>query len=65
MKSQMAKMMAAENAMHFYYNPNWKFWGLYHLENLDRPAEFISPRQLKELSDAEFMRLIKLVRGGV
>ncbi len=65
MKSQTAKMMASKNAMHFHYVPSWKLWGLYHLENLNRPAEYISPRQLKEFSDAEFMRLIKLVRGGV
>lgn len=65
MKSQVAKMMAAKNEMHFHYVPRWRLWGLYHIQNLDRPAEYISPRQLQEFSNAEFMRLIKLVRGGI
>ena len=65
MKAQAAKMMASRNEMHFYYVPRWKLWGLYHLQNLNRPAEYVSPRQLKEFTDSEFMRLIKLVRGGV
>ena len=65
MKTQAAKALAAQNNMHFHYSPNWRLWGLYHLENLDRPAEYISPRQLKEFTDGEFMRLIKLVRGGL
>jgi hypothetical protein len=65
MKAQTAKMMASRNEMHFHYVSRWKLWGLYHLQNLDRPAEYVSPRQLKEFTDSEFMRLIKLVRGGV
>jgi hypothetical protein len=65
MKAQAAKMMASSNEMHFHYVPRWKLWGLYHLQNLNRPAEYVSPRQLKEFTDSEFMRLIKLVRGGV
>ena len=65
MKAQTAKMMASRNEMHFHYGPRWKLWGLYHLQNLNRPAEYVSPRQLKEFTDSEFMRLIKLVRGGI
>jgi hypothetical protein len=65
MKAQTAKMMASRNEMHFHYVSRWKLWSLYHLQNLDRPAEYVSPRQLKEFTDSEFMRLIKLVRGGV
>jgi hypothetical protein len=63
MNTQTAKFMAAQNQMHFHYVPKWRLWGLYHLQNLDRPAEYISPRQLKEFSEKEFLRLIKLVRG--
>lgn len=65
MKSQNAKLIAAQNAMHFHYVSKWRLWGLYHYENLDRPAEYISPRQLREFSVPEFVRLIKLVRGGI
>ena len=65
MKSQAAKLLAAKHSMHFHYSPSWKLWGLYHIENLERPAEYISARQLREFSEKEFLRLINLVRGGV
>lgn len=63
MKAQTAKFMASQNEMHFHYVPKWQLWGLFHLQNLERPAEYISPRQLREFSDKEFLKLIKLVRG--
>ena len=65
MNPQSAKLLAAKNAMHLHYVSKWRLWGLYHLQNLDRPAEYISPRQLREFSELELLRLMKLVRGGV
>jgi hypothetical protein len=65
MRPQQAKLLAAQNAMHMHYVHKWQLWGLYHLQNLDRPAEYISPRQLREFTIPEFQRLMKLVRGGV
>jgi hypothetical protein len=65
MRPQQAKLLATQNAMHLHYVHKWQLWGLYHLQNLDRPAEYISPRQLREFTIPEFQRLMKLVRGGV
>ncbi len=65
MKAQQAKMLASQSAMFMHYSHSHQFWHLYHLENLNRPAEYISPRQLREFTIPEFQRLIKLVRGGV
>jgi hypothetical protein len=65
MRPQQAKLLAAQNTMHLHYVHKWQLWGLYHLQNLDRPAEYISPRQLREFTIPEFQRLMKLVRGGV
>ena len=65
MKAQQAKMLASQSATHMHYSHSHQLWHLYHLENLNRPAEYISPRQLREFTIAEFQRLIKLVRGGV
>ena len=65
MKAQQAKMLASQSAMYMHYSHSHQLWHLYHLENLNRPAEYISPRQLREFTILEFQRLIKLVRGGV
>ena len=64
MKTQQAKMMASQNSMYMHYSHRHQLWHLYHLEYRNRPAEYISPRQLREFTISEFQRLINLVRGG-